>query len=89
MQCEFSQPSQCPRTPTDQLLTLVTIGTTNKIETIFGDTWGAEGLPDFVAGLFSRLRLDGRALFTALSHGTGSVRVYRDIASTYSAGFLI
>jgi hypothetical protein len=67
-------------------LTSVTVGTANKIEPIFGDAWTAEGSPDFVAGLFSRLRLSGGTLFSTLSHGTGSAR---DIAGTYSAGFLI
>jgi hypothetical protein len=89
MQCEFSQPSQCPRTPADPLLTLVTVGTANEIESIFGEAWTAGGSPDFVAGLLSRLGLGGGALFWALSHGTGSARVYGDIAGTYSTGFLI
>jgi hypothetical protein len=76
--------------PADQRLTSVTVGTDNTIESIFGDAWTAEGAPDFVAGLFSRLRLGSGALFSALLfHSTGSARVYRDIASTYSAGFLI
>ena len=78
---------QCAsRTPADQLLTSVTVGTANQIESIFGGAWTADGSPDFVAGLFSRLRLDGGALFPTLSHGTGSAR---DIAGTYSASFLI
>ena len=85
MQCEFTQLSQCLRTPADELLTSVTVGTADTIESIFGGVWTAEGIPVFVAGLFSRLTLDGKALSLALSHGTGN----RDIAGAYSTGFLI
>lgn len=60
----------------------------NTIESIFGDTWTAEGSPDFVADLFSRLRLGAMALFPR----TSSARALTDIVGTsmrYSAGFLI
>jgi hypothetical protein len=83
MQCEFGQPSQCPRTPTDQLLTSVTVGTANTIESIFGDAWSEKGP---VAPLLDRLSLNQKDLFLALSHGTGSAKV---IAGTYSVAFLV
>ena len=84
MQCEFGQPSQCPRTPTDQLLTSVTVGTPDTIESLFGDAWSKKG-PDSVASFFVLIRTD-MDLFLALSHGSGGAR---DIVSIYSAGFRV
>ena len=66
----------------------VTVGTTNTIESVFGDARTTNRYPVYINDLFSILGLRSRALF----HGTSSPSAHRDIVGTsmcYSAGFLI
>ena len=88
MQCKFRQPFRCTSNWADQFLTSVTVGNTKTIESIFGGAWTVDGSPDFVAGLFSELRLGAIVLVYSIRNAKALVEILEN-SRRYITGFLI